>query len=152
MYESIQVYLLMKRHKTYFNFFVKFSLHQTRIGTNILISVNPYKSLSIYDQASIKTYTRMFLSNDSKTQMVGSMPHIFETMARAFHFMTEFHQNQSIIVSGESGSGKTEAVKYALQWLQSTQTQSHKYTNNSMANEMFVAPNEILEAFGNAKV
>ena len=90
----------------------------------------------------------MFLANDS-TQITA--PHVFETIARAFHFMIQFQQNQSIIVSGESGSGKTRSVKLIMDWLQHIQ-QNNKPQSKNNSSQIFGAPNQILEAFGNAKV
>ena len=77
---------------------------------NILIAINPYKDLSkLYSSESIKAY---------QGKSLGTMtPHVFAIADKAYRDMRAFKQSQSIIVSGESGAGKTESAKYLLRYL-----------------------------------
>ncbi|KAL5019880.1 hypothetical protein ScPMuIL_002772 [Solemya velum] len=79
---------------------------------------------------------------------MGAMdPHIFAVAEEAFKQMTRFDQNQSLIVSGESGAGKTVSAKYAMRYFamvggSQTETQVERKV---------LASNPIMEAIGNAK-
>lgn len=72
-------------------------------------------------------------------------PHIFAIADDAFRSMSEGSQNQSVIISGESGAGKTEATKLILQFL-SARTNKH-----SQVERQILESSPILESFGNAK-
>lgn len=77
---------------------------------NILIAINPYKELSnLYSSTTIKTY---------QGKSLGVLPpHVFAIGDKSYRDMRAFRQSQSIIVSGESGAGKTESAKYLLRFL-----------------------------------
>jgi myosin-7 len=73
------------------------------------VAINPYQLLSIYDQAHINRY---------KDKKIGEEPpHIFATADNAYYFMKRGQRNQCVIISGESGAGKTESTKLILQFL-----------------------------------
>lgn len=81
---------------------------QTLTGS-ILVAINPYQLLPIYDQAHINRY---------KDKKIGEEPpHIFATADNAYYFMKRGQRNQCVIISGESGAGKTESTKLILQFL-----------------------------------
>eukprot|EP00462_Mataza_sp_D1_P023215 CAMPEP_0175129960 /NCGR_PEP_ID=MMETSP0087-20121206/5753_1 /TAXON_ID=136419 /ORGANISM="Unknown Unknown, Strain D1" /LENGTH=1504 /DNA_ID=CAMNT_0016412149 /DNA_START=25 /DNA_END=4539 /DNA_ORIENTATION=- len=109
----------------------------TNVGT-ILISVNPYRMLPLYDKATTRTY----INRKTGQEMP---PHVFNIAHDSFWGLKEFHQNQSIIISGESGAGKTEATKQCLAYLAASA--------GSVAGieKKVLQANPILEAFGNAK-
>ncbi|XP_071511300.1 unconventional myosin-Va-like, partial [Diadema antillarum] len=105
----------------------------------VLVAINPYEQLPLYGEDVIQAY---------HGQDMGSMdPHIFAVAEEAFKRMSRFEQDQSIIVSGESGAGKTVSAKYAMRYFatvggSSTETQIEKKV---------LASNPIMEAIGNAK-
>ena len=75
---------------------------QTYTGS-ILVAVNPYQDLLIYESEHIKMY---------KDKKIGELPpHIFAIGDNAYSNMKRFHQDQCVIISGESGAGKTERVR-----------------------------------------
>ena len=90
-------------------------------------------------------------------------PHCFQVASNAFEQMMESQMDQAIVISGESGSGKTETTKFIMKFLAATT--SHNSSNSNSGedeenhnNDMFNAvsrdllmTNPILEAFGNAK-
>ncbi len=75
-----------------------------------MIAINPYKDLNkLYSSESIKQY---------QGKSLGTLPpHVFAIGDKSYRDMRSFRQSQSIIVSGESGAGKTESAKYLLRYL-----------------------------------
>jgi hypothetical protein len=81
----------------------------TNVGT-ILISVNPYKMLPLYTPEVIYKY---------KSRKLGAElpPHVYNIAHDCHTGLMDFATNQSVIISGESGAGKTEATKQCLSYL-----------------------------------
>jgi myosin heavy subunit len=104
----------------------------------ILLSVNPYKTIEgLYTKQKSASY---------HGQALGDLPpHVFAIADSAFSSLLETKMNQSIIISGESGAGKTEATKLMLRYL--TGRSSH----HTVVEEMILESNPILESFGNAQ-
>ncbi|EDL26435.1 mCG18842, isoform CRA_b [Mus musculus] len=105
---------------------------------NILIAVNPYFDIpKIYSSDTIKSY---------QGKSLGTMPpHVFAIADKAFRDMKVLKMSQSIIVSGESGAGKTENTKFVLRYL------TESYGTGQDIDDRIVEANPLLEAFGNAK-
>nr|XP_009296049.2 unconventional myosin-Va [Danio rerio] len=105
----------------------------------ILVAINPYESLPIYGSDIINAYSG---------QNMGDMdPHIFAVSEEAYKQMARDEKNQSIIVSGESGAGKTVSAKYAMRYFATVSESS----DDASVEEKVLASNPIMEAFGNAK-
>ncbi|XP_073943299.1 myosin heavy chain 95F jaguar [Choristoneura fumiferana] len=106
---------------------------------NILLAVNPYRELAdLYSSATIKRY---------QGKSLGELPpHVFAIADKAFRDMKSLKQSQSIIVSGESGAGKTESTKYILKYLCDLWAKGA-----GPVEQKILDANPILEAFGNAK-
>lgn len=111
----------------------------TSVGSPILISINPYMKLPIYTQKIAEMYR-----GKSKENLP---PHLYLMAEQAHASLLE--SNQSIIISGESGSGKTEAAKIILGYLAGFSGEADK-SGNSIETQVLDS-NPILEAFGNAK-
>ncbi|XP_015210122.1 myosin VIa isoform X3 [Lepisosteus oculatus] len=105
---------------------------------NILIAVNPYFDIpKLYSSDTIKTY---------QGKSLGTLPpHVYAVADKAFRDMKVLKMSQSIIVSGESGAGKTENTKFVLRYL------TESYGTGQDIDERIVEANPLLEAFGNAK-
>ncbi|GCB62747.1 hypothetical protein scyTo_0013109, partial [Scyliorhinus torazame] len=105
---------------------------------NILIAVNPYFDIpKLYSSESIKKY---------KGKSLGTLPpHVYAIADKAYRDMKVHKLSQSIIVSGESGAGKTENTKFVLRYL------TESYGTGQDIDERIVEANPLLEAFGNAK-
>lgn len=112
-----------------------------------LVAVNPYCPLPIYTNEYINMYKGRN-REDNK-------PHIFAMADEAFRNLVDEHENQSILVTGESGAGKTENTKKVIQYLAavahpdpSGRTRGSQHSNLSA---QILRANPILEAFGNAQ-
>ncbi|KAM6302570.1 unconventional myosin-Vb [Podargus strigoides] len=105
----------------------------------VLVAINPYEQLPIYEQDVIYAYS---------DQNTGDMdPHIFAVAEEAYKQMARDEKNQSIIVSGESGAGKTVSAKYAMRFFA---TVGGSASDTSIEAKV-LASSPIMEAIGNAK-
>ncbi|MBN3273929.1 MYO10 protein, partial [Polyodon spathula] len=123
---------------------------QDKIYTNIgsiLAAVNPYKQIGrLYDSSAVELY--------SQHHMGELPPHIFAVANECYSCLWKRHDSQCVLISGESGAGKTESTKLLLKFL-SVMSQnstgvpaSEKSTHVEQA---IVESSPIMEAFGNAK-
>ncbi|XP_069979084.1 unconventional myosin-IXb [Penaeus vannamei] len=111
----------------------------TYVGS-ILISVNPFKYYPIYNPKYVKLY---------QNHRLGELPpHIFAIADAAYHSMLKQRRNQCIVISGESGSGKTESTLFLLHHLTML---SQKGSHGSGVEQTILSSGPVLEAFGNAK-
>ncbi|XP_076018095.1 unconventional myosin-X [Genypterus blacodes] len=118
----------------------------TNIGS-ILAAVNPYKQISgLYDGTSVNLY--------SKHQMGELPPHIFAVASECYRCLWKRHDSQCVLISGESGAGKTESTKLLLKFL-SVMSQNSAGTplseRTTRVEQAIVQSSPIMEAFGNAK-
>ncbi|XP_013862875.1 unconventional myosin-IXb isoform X2 [Austrofundulus limnaeus] len=108
--------------------------------SDILVAVNPNKFLpQYYNPKYVKMYEKQPLGRLS--------PHIFAVADVAFRAMLSRQVNQCIVISGESGSGKTESSSYLIHCL--TAISQRTYSNRLERTILGAGP--VLEAFGNAK-
>jgi len=124
----------------------------TGIGSPILISVNPFANLpGLYNETKQKFYRDRAAAAGAGDVQVP--PHLFSVVAAAHTAMLGDSKNQSIIISGESGAGKTEATKRILAYFANIQknTSSHMSAGGMSIEDQVLRSNPILEAFGNAK-
>lgn len=152
----------------------------------ILISINPYKTVKQDDGQSIYCEERMLLYRKHNDYTAGpKAPHLYQIADRAYKalmdsvhsstqaehiededavMMLEYHKppgsvrNQSIIISGESGAGKTEATKIIMAYLARITKRENKTNSNTSDGKMIAAledrvlsSNPLLETFGNAQ-
>jgi myosin heavy subunit len=108
----------------------------TLCGT-ILVAVNPYKPLPIYSLDIMRKY---------KNKLIGSMPpHVFAVADQSFCDMREGKRSVSVIISGESGAGKTENTKLLLNYVSSL------HNEQTVVEQRLIESASLLESFGNAK-
>uniref|UniRef100_A0A3Q3R0T2 Myosin X, like 1 n=1 Tax=Monopterus albus TaxID=43700 RepID=A0A3Q3R0T2_MONAL len=118
----------------------------TNIGS-ILAAVNPYKHIAgLYDGTAVDLY--------SKHQMVELPPHIFAVANECYRCLWKRHDSQCVLISGESGAGKTESTKLLLKFL-SVRSQNSAGTplseRTTRVEQALIQSSPIMEAFGNAK-
>ncbi|CAE7528777.1 rtcb [Symbiodinium necroappetens] len=126
----------------------------TGIGTPILISVNPYQNIpGLYSVERMREYKRYAAKAPSQVAGGGLPVHLYSVADAAYRAMLQEKASQSIIISGESGAGKTEATKRMLAYLaelQSSRPHDTGERTRSVESQVLDA-NPVLEAFGNAK-
>ncbi|XP_030639969.1 unconventional myosin-Vb [Chanos chanos] len=118
--------------------FLDYSSIYTYCGI-VLVAINPYEQLPIYGEEVIDAY-----SGQDTDDME---PHIFSVAEEAYRTMTREEKNQSIIISGESGSGKTVSAKFTMRYFAVVGGAAQQ----TSVEERVLASNPIMEAIGNAK-
>ncbi|XP_068581992.1 unconventional myosin-Va [Cebidichthys violaceus] len=118
--------------------FLDYSSIYTYCGI-VLVAINPYDQLPIYGEEVIDAY--------SGQDMADMEPHIFSVAEEAYRTMTREEKNQSIIISGESGSGKTVSAKFTMRYFAVVGGASQQ----TSVEERVLASNPIMESIGNAK-
>ncbi|KAM5191666.1 unconventional myosin-Ih [Mantella aurantiaca] len=115
------------------------NLIYTYIGT-LLVSVNPYKELDLYTKRQMEIYQGI--------NIIELPPHIYAIADNAYRVMCTERNNHFILISGESGSGKTETSKKILQYLAMACPTTEKLQT---IRDRLLLSNPVLEAFGNAR-
>uniref|UniRef100_A0A8B9RLR6 Myosin IXAb n=1 Tax=Astyanax mexicanus TaxID=7994 RepID=A0A8B9RLR6_ASTMX len=110
----------------------------TYVG-GILIVVNPFKFLPIYNPKYVKMY--------DNHQLGKLEPHIYAVADVAYHAMLQRRRNQCIVISGESGSGKTQSTNFLIHHLTALSQKGFA----SGVEQIILGAGPVLEAFGNAK-
>ncbi|KAJ9197074.1 hypothetical protein DTO166G4_6811 [Paecilomyces variotii] len=117
----------------------------------VLIATNPFARVdSLYVPQMVQVYAGKHRASQA--------PHLFAIAEEAFADMLRDAKNQTIVVSGESGAGKTVSAKYIMRYFATRESadQPGKYTQGradaiSETEEQILATNPVMEAFGNAK-
>ncbi|KAM7188732.1 myosin-1 [Naviculisporaceae sp. PSN 640] len=112
----------------------------TYIG-HVLVSVNPFRDLGIYTDKVLDSYR-----GKNRLEMP---PHVFAIAESAYYNMKAYKDNQCVIISGESGAGKTEAAKRIMQYI--ANVSGGEGGDIQQIKDMVLATNPLLESFGNAK-
>uniref|UniRef100_A0A7N6C0R4 Methyl-CpG binding domain protein 3b n=1 Tax=Anabas testudineus TaxID=64144 RepID=A0A7N6C0R4_ANATE len=118
--------------------FLDYSSIYTYCGI-VLVAINPYDQLPIYGEEVIDAY--------SGQDMADMEPHIFSVAEEAYRTMTRSEKNQSIIISGESGSGKTVSAKFTMRYFAVVGGAAQQ----TSVEERVLSSNPIMESIGNAK-
>ncbi|KAG5647725.1 class II myosin [Asterophora parasitica] len=117
----------------------------TYIGS-VLISVNPFREPVIAD---LGIYTDETLQRYRGKNRLEVPPHVFSIAESAYYNMNAYHENQCVIISGESGAGKTEAAKRIMQYI--AEVSGGQDSSIQEIKDMVLATNPLLESFGCAK-
>ncbi|KAJ2077608.1 Myosin type-2 heavy chain 1 [Coemansia sp. RSA 988] len=109
----------------------------------VLVAMNPFYPVSLYSPEHMARY--------AKAEHHAADPHLFAIAENAYRGMVQDQRNQTIIVYGESGSGKTTSAKYIMRYFAQAH---HSDTNDeqmSTVESQILATNPVFESFGNAK-
>ncbi|KAG0796237.1 hypothetical protein G6F16_002279 [Rhizopus arrhizus] len=114
----------------------------------VLIAANPFARVPLYDPEVIQQY-----SGKRRGELD---PHLFAIAEDAYRFMIREKANQTVVVSGESGAGKTVSATHIMRYFATADDKESgkvKDTSQGMTEveEQIMATNPIMEAFGNAK-
>nr|CDS31362.1 myosin va [Hymenolepis microstoma] len=114
----------------------------------LLVVLNPYKDLPIYSADFMSAYHQNSVDSEIKRD-----PHIFAIADEALSRMKILHQNQSIIISGESGAGKTVSAGHVLTYLtvMTSQRCCAPCKNEDSMQKRVLASSPLLESLGNAR-
>ncbi|KAM8748777.1 unconventional myosin-Ib isoform 3-T3 [Acanthopagrus schlegelii] len=111
----------------------------TYIGS-VVISMNPYRSLPIFTPEKVEEYRNRNFYELS--------PHIYALADEAYRSLRDQDKDQCILITGESGAGKTEASKLVMSYVAAV---CGKGQEVNKVKEQLLQSNPVLEAFGNAK-
>lgn len=131
-----------------YNLFQRYKRNQiyTYIGS-IIASVNPYQPIAgLYERATMEQYSKCHLGE--------LPPHIFAIANECYRCLWKRHDNQCVLISGESGAGKTESTKLILKFLSVISQHSLDLClqeKSSSVEQAILQSSPIMEAFGNAK-
>ncbi|NXO01409.1 MYO1G protein, partial [Rhinopomastus cyanomelas] len=114
----------------------------TYIGDEVVVALNPYRTLALYDSAAMALYRGH--------QPYERPPHLFALADAAYEAMRRCAKDTCIVISGESGAGKTEASKYIMRYIAAITNPSQRHEVERVKN-VLLKSNCVLEAFGNAK-
>ena len=110
---------------------------------SILLAMNPYAPLPIYDQETMKSYLERTVRK--------AKPHVFASAEEAYLSLRKQRRSQSLVVSGESGAGKTETNKHLMRYFAWRSRKGNGTDGDVDLAEAVVQSNPVLEAFGNAR-
>jgi len=145
---------------------------------HVLISVNPYKTIpnlygnyDDFDASSGDSGSKDDAANGGRSSILDSgsadlsavpsassnfspTPHVYSIAQTSFSQLSTTQRDQSVIISGESGAGKTEASKHVMRYLIEKSAEANAASGTKLGDEIqgrLMESNIILESFGNAK-
>ncbi|KAI0049900.1 glycosyltransferase family 2 protein [Auriscalpium vulgare] len=120
----------------------------TNVGTSALVAVNPHKYVPSNADSVMQKYAAEHRSTHPEKERLP--PHIFQLANNAYYHMRRTTQDQSIILSGETGSGKSENRRMAIKTLLELSVSNPGKKGSKLAHQV-PAAEFVLESFGNAR-
>lgn len=122
------------------------STHFETVSSCLLSLVFPVLT---YIACLVGIYTDEVLDSYRGKNRLEVKPHVFAVAESAYYNMKAYKENQCVIISGESGAGKTEAARRLMQYIANVSGGSDSSIQETK--DMVLATNPLLESFGNAK-
>ncbi|KIJ64935.1 glycosyltransferase family 2 protein [Hydnomerulius pinastri MD-312] len=120
----------------------------TSIGTSTLVAINPHKYVSSNADSVLQKYAAEYRdTSENKTPLP---PHIFQLVNNSYYHMRRTAQDQSILLSGETGSGKSENRRLAIKTLLELSVSNPGKKGSKLASQV-PAAEFVIESFGNAR-
>ncbi|CAH0482210.1 unnamed protein product [Peronospora belbahrii] len=124
----------------------------------ILLAINPFQNLGIYTDKIIRKYARNGDKRALGQEVPDMPPHVYSIADKSYrslmnpigHSAHGGATNQSILVSGESGAGKTETTKFVMHYLATISEHKNTFADRNVMQQV-LSSNPILESFGNAR-
>ncbi|KAF9347510.1 hypothetical protein BGX34_003095, partial [Mortierella sp. NVP85] len=131
--------ILTRRHQL--------GLPYTRIGSSVLVAVNPNQTLNIYSEDTARSYLDPSLANNAPVpgSSASLEPHVFELAGTMYYHMRRTEQDQGVVLSGITGAGKTTSLRHLVHQFIRLGT---KNSQTSKIGTQIRAASDILEAFG----
>lgn len=117
--------------------------------SRLYVSCAPFVCAIATNDMAVGIYTDQVLNSYRDKNRLEVPPHVFAVAESAYYNMKAYKDNQCVIISGESGAGKTEAAKRLMQYIASVSGGSD--SSIQQTKDMVLATNPLLESFGNAK-
>uniref|UniRef100_A0A8C2I1P3 Myosin heavy chain 7 n=1 Tax=Cyprinus carpio TaxID=7962 RepID=A0A8C2I1P3_CYPCA len=146
LHEPAVLFNLKERYAAWMIYVSEVLKHSDTYSGLFCVTVNPYKWLPVYNQEVVIAYRGKKRSE--------APPHIFSISDNAYQYMLSDRENQSILITGESGAGKTVNTKRVIQYFASIAAGSGKKETSDKKGtleDQIIQCNPALEAFGNAK-
>ena len=122
----------------------------TNVGETLII-VNPYQIIpGLYTQEKMDEIINLCNEN-SIDKFVRGHPHCFDTTMHTIYDLIHIGKNQALVISGESGAGKTECAKLCMKFIAYYFGNKNSEKKEISLEDKILACNPVLEAFGNAK-
>ncbi|KAH9911828.1 glycosyltransferase family 2 protein [Epithele typhae] len=120
----------------------------TAVGSNALVAVNPHKYIASNSDAVLHKYATEY--RDTNPDRTSLPPHIFQLANNAYYHMRRTAQDQSMLFTGETGSGKSENRRLAIKTLLELSV-SQPGKKGAKLGQQVPAAEFVLEAFGNSR-
>jgi len=120
----------------------------TNIGTSALVAINPHKYVPTNSDSVMHKYAAEYRNTSEEKEVLP--PHIFRLANHAYYHMRRTSQDQSILLSGETGSGKSESRRLAIKSLLELSVSNPGKKGSKLANQV-PASEFVLESFGSAR-
>ncbi|XP_037101790.1 myosin-7B-like, partial [Syngnathus acus] len=144
MMEDIAMLTHLNEASVLFNLRRRYSMWMIYTYSGLFcVTINPYKWLPVYSDQVVVTY--------KGRRRIEVPPHIYAIADNAYSDMLQNRENQSMLITGESGAGKTVNTKRVIQYFAITAALGEKVKKGGSLEDQIIQANPAMEAFGNAK-
>ncbi|XP_068588260.1 myosin-7-like [Cebidichthys violaceus] len=144
MIEDIAMLTHLNEASVLFNLRRRYSMWMIYTYSGLFcVAVNPYKWLPVYSTQVVATY--------KGRRRLETPPHIYAVADNAYLDLLQNRENQSMLITGESGAGKTVNTKRVIQYFAIIAALGEKVKKGGSLEDQIIEANPAMEAFGNAK-